>query len=135
MLCHNLKAMRKNNMKKNILILEDEIILLGLLQRRLTAEGFVVSAAQDGESGLEMMKKTLPDLVLLDIVMPQKDGIEVLKEKSKDEKIKNIPVIIISNSGQAVELEKIKSFGVRDWLIKTEFDPQEVVEKVKKVFS
>jgi len=120
---------------KTILILEDEDIMLGLLQRQLKAEGYIVHTAEDGEAGLTMMKEIKPDLILLDIIMPKKDGFEVLEEKQKDETIKDIPVIIISNSGQPVELTKAQSLGVADWLIKTEFDPQEVTAKVKKAFE
>ncbi|MDD5750254.1 MAG: response regulator [Candidatus Pacebacteria bacterium] len=117
---------------KTILILEDETIMLNLLQKQLKADGYDVRAAEDGETGLAMMKEIKPDLVLLDIIMPKKDGFEVLEEKRRDKTIKDIPVIIISNSGQPVELTRAQSFGVVDWLIKTEFDPQEVKVKVKK---
>ncbi len=117
---------------KTILILEDENIMLALLQRQLEAEGYIVRVAEDGEKGLAMMREIKPDLVLLDIIMPKKDGFGVLEEKQKDEAIKDIPVIIISNSGQPVELTRAQSLGVKDWLVKTEFDPQEVKAKVKK---
>jgi DNA-binding response OmpR family regulator len=117
---------------KKILIVEDEEVLLSLLQKKLTTEGYDVSIAENGEVGLETMRKVIPDLVLLDIVMPKKDGFQVMKEMQKDESLKNIPVVIISNSGQEVELERAKELGARDWLIKTEFDPMEVIEKVKK---
>ena len=73
-----------------------------------------------------------PDIVLLDIVMPKKGGFEVMEEMQKDPNLKRIPVIIISNSGQPVELSRAQKLGARDWLIKTEFDPQEVIDKVKK---
>jgi len=119
-------------MSKTILILEDEEILANLLQKKLTNEGYEVSVSPNGERGLEMMKEKIPDLILLDIIMPGKNGFEVLEEMRKDKKLKEIPVIVISNSGQPVELDKIKELGVRDWLIKTEFDPQEVLEKVRK---
>jgi len=55
-----------------------------------------------------------------------------MEEVQKDEKLKRIPIIIISNSGQPVELDRAKALGAKDWLLKTEFDPQEVIEKVKK---
>ncbi len=119
-------------MPKKILILEDEDIMLGLLQRQLQAAGYEVHIAEEGERGLAMMREIKPDLVLLDIIMPKKDGFEVLEEKRKDEAIKDIPVVIISNSGQPVELTRAQEMGVQDWLIKTEFDPQEVLTKVRK---
>lgn len=119
-------------MAKKILIVEDEEIMIDLLQKKLTKEGYEVSVARDGEEGLKMMKKAKLDLVLLDIVMPKKGGFEVMEEMEKDPELKKIPVIVISNSGQPVEIDRAQRLGAKDWLIKTEFDPQEVIEKVKK---
>jgi len=119
-------------MAKKILIVEDEEIMIDLLQKKLTKEGYEVSVARDGEEGLKMMKKAKPDLVLLDIVMPKKGGFEVMEEMEKDPELKKIPVIVISNSGQPVEIDRAQRLGAKDWLIKTEFNPQEVIEKVKK---
>ena len=117
-------------MAKKILLVEDEDIMLNLLQRKLTQEGYDVFVARDGEEGLKIMREIMPDIVLLDIIMPKKGGIEVMEEMQKEPKLKTLPVIIISNSGQPVELDKAKELGAKDWLIKTEFDPQEVVDKV-----
>lgn len=117
-------------MAKKILIIEDEEIVLNLLIRKLSTEGYEIEYARDGEEGLRMMKISSPDLVLLDIIMPKLGGFEVMEEMQKDERLKKIPVIIVSNSGQPVELTKAKELGAKDWLIKTEFDPQEIVEKV-----
>jgi len=117
---------------KKILIVEDEDIIIELLQKKLIQEGYEVSTARDGEEGLKALRKIKPDIVLLDIVMPKKSGYEVMEEMSKDPELKKIPIIIISNSGQPVELDKAKELGARDWLIKTEFDPNEVAEKVRK---
>ena len=105
-----------------------------LLKRKLTQEGYQVIVAENGEEGLKILKETpvKPDLILLDIVMPKMGGFEVLEEMNKDEELKKIPVIIISNSGQPVELDRAQKLGARDWLIKTEFDPNEVLEKVKR---
>jgi len=119
-------------MPKKILIVEDEEIMIDLLERKLSQEGYEVSVAKNGVEGLKKMKEFSPDLVLLDIIMPKMGGFEVMEEKQKDEELKKIPLIVISNSGQPVEIERIKRLGAKDWLIKTEFDPQEVIEKVIK---
>jgi CheY-like chemotaxis protein len=121
-------------MAKKILLVEDEDIMIDLLQRKLSKEGYEVSVARDGEEGLKKMREMdpKPDLILLDIIMPKMGGFEVMEEMAKDENLKNIPVIVISNSGQPVELDRAKKLGAKDWLIKTEFDPKEVLEKVKK---
>jgi len=117
---------------KKILIVEDEEIITDLIQKKLSDEGYEVSSAKDGVEGLEKMKEIKPDLILLDIIMPKMGGFEVMEEMNKTPELKKIPVIIISNSGQPIELEQAKKLGAKDWLIKTEFDPQEVVEKIKK---
>ena len=122
---------------KKILLVEDEEIMIDLLQRKLTKEGYEISVARDGEDGLKVMKDDLqagnpPDLVLLDIIMPKMGGFEVMEKMGKDPELKKIPVIVISNSGQPVELNRAQKLGARDWLIKTEFDPQEVVDKIVK---
>ena len=116
---------------KKILLIEDEEILINLLQKKMTQEGYEFFVARNGIEGLEKMREIKPDLILLDIIMPKMGGVEVMEEMQKDEELKKIPVIIISNSGQPVEIERIKKLGARDWLVKTEFDPQEVIEKVK----
>jgi len=121
--------------KKKILIIEDEQVLLDVLLKKLTKENYFVSFAMDGEEGMEKIKSEKPDLILLDIVMPKKNGYEVLQEMQNDETMKNIPVVVISNSGQMVEIEKILALGVKDYLVKAEFSPEDVLEKVKKYLS
>ena len=117
---------------KKILLVEDEEIMINLLQKKLKQEGYEVSVAKDGEEGLKLMKELGPDLILLDIIMPKMGGFEVMEEMNKDPKLQKIPVVVISNSGQPVELDKAQRLGARDWLVKTEFDPQEVIDKVVK---
>jgi len=119
-------------MAKTILIVEDDKFLRELITQKLIKEGYEISVARDGEEGLKTMKEIKPDLILLDIIMPKMGGLEVMEEMAKDEGIKDIPVIVISNSGQPVELDRAQKLGAKDWLIKTEFDPQEVVDKVVK---
>lgn len=126
------------NGKKRIFLIEDEEVLIDVLQKKLTTEGYDVVVARNGEEGINKLKETRdnpPDLILLDIIMPKKDGFEVLEERNKDKKLASIPVIIISNSGQPVELSRAKQMGAQDWLVKTEFDPQEVLDKVNKYLN
>ncbi len=114
--------------KTKILIIEDEEALISLLKVKLEKEGFDVECAYNGEEGYKKIKEYKPDLILLDIVMPKMNGYEVL-EKMNEDNIK-IPVIIISNSGQPVELEKTKKLGAVDHLIKTQFNPIDVIKKI-----
>lgn len=117
---------------KKILLIEDEELIITLLRRKLEKEGYQVAVARDGVEGMEKMKEDKPDLILLDIVMPRMGGFEVMEETRKEKELRTIPIIIISNSGQPVELDRAKRMGARDWLVKTEFDPKEVLTKVKK---
>lgn len=119
-------------MAKKILIIEDEEVLLELLTKKLKNLGYEVFFSTDGAKGLELVREIVPDLILLDIVLPSMGGFEILEEIRSDEALKPIPVIIVSNSGQPVEIDKARELEAQDWLIKTEFDPQEVVEKVIK---
>jgi two-component system alkaline phosphatase synthesis response regulator PhoP len=120
--------MEKNKNEIKILIIEDEKPLLELLTVKLSNEGYQVETAEDGEEGYAKIKSWTPDLILLDIIMPKMDGYDVLEKLSQDA-IK-IPVIVISNSGQMVEIEKTKKLGAVDHLIKTEFSPEDVLKKV-----
>jgi two-component system response regulator VicR len=124
LLCKKIKIMKK------ILLIEDEEIMIDLLQKKLAREGYEISVARDGEEGLKAVKELKPDLVLLDIVMPKMSGLEVMEEIAKDRELKKIPIIVVSNSGQPVELDRAQKLGAKDWLVKTEFDPQEVIDKV-----
>jgi two-component system alkaline phosphatase synthesis response regulator PhoP len=119
-------------MAKKILLVENEEIMVDLLQRKLTQEGYKVWVARGGKEGLKVMREVKPDLILLDIIIPEMGGFEVMEEMGKDKELKEIPVIVISNSGQPVELDQAQKLGAKDWLIKTEFDPKEVVDKVIK---
>lgn len=118
--------------QKYILIIEDEKTLSNLLKGKLVGAGYRVDEAVNGKEGLIKISEEKPDLVLLDILMPEVGGFEVLENLSKSGVIKTLPVIIISNSGQPVEIDKALALGVKDYLVKVEFTPQEVLEKVVK---
>jgi len=122
-----------NNKNVKILIIEDEEELADVLETKIKKQGYKVFVMNDGEEGYNKIISWKPDLILLDIVMPKMDGYEVL-EKMQEDKIE-IPVIIISNSGQPVEIEKTKKLGAVDHLIKTQFEPDEVIEKVNNYLN
>lgn len=119
----------KNNIR--VVLVEDEEVLLEVLESKLKKEGFEVFSAKDGMAGLDLIKAILPDIILLDVVMPRMDGFEVLENLKKDPELSKIPVIIISNSGQDVEIGRALALGVKDYLVKAEFDPQEVLDKIR----
>lgn len=120
---------------KKILVVEDDTVLRDILMNRLKSAGYDTHGAEDGEVAIVELKKIKPDMVLLDILMPKKNGMEVLEIMHEDEDLKDIPVIVISNSGQPVEIARAKELGARDFLIKPVFDPNEVLMKVREVLG
>ena len=120
--------------KKKILIIEDETILGELLMQRLGAEGCETVWAVDGKAGMEKMREVLPDLVLLDIVMPKLDGIGVLKKIKEDEKTKNIPVVMLTNLDDTQKVAEAMQLGARSYLVKTDWKISDVIKKVEELF-
>ncbi len=118
-----------------IILVEDEQILLKALSIQLLSAGFEVLTANNGEAGLELIKKEKPDVVLLDILMPKMTGFEVLEHLKKDGALKNIPVIVLSNQGQESEKQKGLSLGAADYYVKSDTDLSELTEKVKAVLK
>lgn len=116
---------------KTILFIEDEPSLQKLVGRFLQNEGYKVISALDGEVGLELTKKMKPDLILLDLIMPKKNGFEVLQDLKKDEETKNIPIIILTNLEGSSDVEKALSLGATTYLVKANYELKEVVEKIK----
>lgn len=121
--------------KKRIVLLEDEAIVADLLTTKLERAGYEVVTAPDGESGLKRIRELKPNLVLLDMQLPKLDGFAVLETLAREHRLPALPVIIISNSGQPIEVERAMKLGVRDYLIKVNFDPSEVLAKVEVVLT
>ncbi len=117
---------------KKILVTEDDKFLVNVLLSKLSKEGFEVIHAFDGEEALAKVREKKPDLILLDLILPVKDGFDVLKELKENETTKNIPVIILSNLGQDEDVKRGQDLGADDYLIKTNLSLKEVVEKIKE---
>jgi DNA-binding response OmpR family regulator len=124
--------MAKKNSEIKILIIEDDPFLSGMYSTKFEMENFKVCAAEDGEKGLRLAGKEMPDIILLDILIPKINGFKVLEELKKSELTKKIPVILLTNLSQKSEIEQGLSLGAVDYLIKAHFMPSEVVEKIKK---
>ena len=120
---------------KKILIIEDDPFLSEMYSAKFSQSGFQTELATDGKLGLEKIKTSQPDLVLLDIVLPKIDGFEILKEIKEDSKLKKIPVILLTNLGQKNEVEKGLALGADEYIIKAHFTPTAVVAKVKEVLG
>ncbi|OGH65695.1 MAG: hypothetical protein A3J66_01440 [Candidatus Magasanikbacteria bacterium RIFCSPHIGHO2_02_FULL_47_14] len=121
--------------KIHVLIVEDDSFLANIYKTKFEMEGFKVSVAENGELGLKEAKKKLPDLILLDILLPKMDGFTVLEHLKEDEELKSIPVILLTNLGQKDDVDKGLKLGAADYLIKAHFKPSETVDKVKKVLK
>lgn len=115
-----------------ILLIEDDLPLVRMYQLVLKKAGFDVVCALDGEEGIKCVIRDSVDLILLDMVMPKKDGFEVLRELKSDKKLAPIPVICLSVLQQEQDIERSKQLGADDYLVKTKVSPDEVVSLVRK---
>lgn len=120
---------------KSILLIEDDPFLIDIYATKLKESGFSVEVATDGEQALSKAKEKKLDLIVLDIVLPQIDGWEILKKIKSDPKLKNLKVIILSNLGQKEEVEKGINLGAIKYLIKAHYTPSQVVEEIKKILK
>jgi DNA-binding response OmpR family regulator len=118
-------------MAKKILIVEDEKILAEMYKDRFTQAGFEVTLAFESKEALKLAKKEKPDLVLLDILLPRENGIFFLEQLRKDSEIASIPVVAFSNYDDLETKTRALRLGVKDYLLKTNFTPKEIVEKIK----
>jgi two-component system alkaline phosphatase synthesis response regulator PhoP len=119
------------NMPK-ILVVEDEKMLAEMYKDKFEKEGFEIVLAGDGKIGMEVLKKEKPALVLLDILLPNENGIEFLKKQRKDPEVSFIPVIVFSNFDDPETKEETLSLGVKEYLIKSNYSPNEIVGRIRK---
>jgi len=118
--------------KIKILLAEDDSFIQKAYKDGFERKNFDVLVAGDGEVAINLMKSNKPDIVLLDLIMPKKNGFDVLKEMKSDEDLKNIPVIVLSNLGQDSDVDKCKTMGAVDYLIKSDYSIPEILEKIKE---
>jgi len=117
---------------KKILIIEDDQFLAKMLGRMLESHQYEVTLAGSGKEGLLKISNVKPNLILLDIMLPDIDGFDVLETIKADASTKKIPVIIMSNLGQTEDIQQGKSLGAKEHLIKSDLSLDEVVEKIRK---
>ena len=118
-----------------ILLVEDDPILQDIYITKLKEKGFEVSLASDGEKVMPQLQKTKPDLMLLDIVLPLRDGWEVLSEVRKDPAWNNMKIVVLSNIGEPTDVEKGFALGANLYLIKAHFTPSQVVGEINKLLT
>lgn len=115
-----------------ILIIEDEDMLSNVIKEEFSDAGYVIEVAKDGEEALGLAKNFLPQLILLDLVLPKKGGLDVLSEIKSDPELKKVPVIILSNMAEDESIKKALAMGAEDYFIKAQNSISEILEKVRK---
>lgn len=122
-------------MNKKILIVEDDEFLLGLEAKKLTMLGYVVSSAQSAEDAEMMLEKEIPDLILLDLLLPKTYGLDFLVKLKQNVKLNHVPVIVFSNVADQEEMKKALTLGASDYMIKSNFTLEEMESHIKLVLN
>lgn len=123
--------------KKSVIIMEDDVAMAEIVSHKLASSGFAVRHAEDGKQGIGMIAESAPDLVLLDLMMPEVSGFQVLEEirKSPDKKIANLPVIVLSNLWSNSDILRVKNLRADDYLVKAYFTPEEILGKINALLE
>lgn len=118
--------------QKTILLVEDDDFVGRAYRDGLGRAGFFVETAMDGNEAVKKAKSIHPDLIVLDLVMPLKNGFEVLEELRKDQACSAIPIVVVSNLGQETDIEKAMQLGATDYLVKNQFSMKQMIERIQK---
>ena len=119
-----------------VILVEDDACSEGMYQTKVTNRDWQVEVVEDGEAAWQRLQKDpLPDHVLLDIVLPKKDGFEILEGLRKDERTKGLPIILLTNLGQKPDVERGVKLVADDYIIKAHYTPTEVVEKITNLLD
>lgn len=121
--------------KKYIIIADDNEFFWKILQGELTQRGYDVVPVANGQEVIDKSRESKPDLVLLDIIMPVKDGFETIAEIKKDPHLKDIKIVIFSNLGQKEDIEKAKEMGASGYIVKKDFSIKDLIDKVENFLS
>lgn len=127
--------MEENSSEKRVLIIEDDRFLGDLLAGHLKKSGLLVDLCPDAKMGLGKIHARTPSLLVLDLLLPDMNGFELLEKLREEKIVPALPVMILSNLGQKAEIERAMSLGAKDFLIKAHFDLDSITEKVKKMLS
>ena len=118
----------------SVLIVDDDPVVRRMLQLSFESEGFDVLTAGDGIEGLEALRSDPPDVVILDIMMPKLDGMKVMRELKSDDRLRSIPVILLSAKATSLDVELGMKAGAADYVTKP-FDPIELVDRTRSVLA
>ncbi|MBL7156301.1 MAG: response regulator [Candidatus Pacebacteria bacterium] len=120
---------------KSILLVEDDPLIVEIYTRKLKQAGFKVQSVSDGEKTISVLKQGKFDLLVLDIVLPNLTGFEILQRIRRNEKLKNTKILVLSNLGQKTDIEKAEKFQVARYLIKAHYTPSEVIKEIEKLLK
>ena len=128
-------AQKSDDRRKYILIVEDDEFISDVYQRKLLLEGFEVALAKDGEEALRTIRERRPDLVLLDIMIPLKDGFQVLSDLRADAGLSDIRVVVMSNLSQGKDIAHAKELGALDYIVKSNIALSDMVQRIRKALA
>ena len=120
---------------KTVLLVEDDPFVIDIYVAKFKKAGFEIDVAETGEEALRKLKEKKPDLLVLDIVLPNIDGWELLKKIRSDLGLGDLKVVVLSNISKKSEIEKSTEFGVLKYFIKAHFTPSEVVKEIEKILT
>ena len=118
-----------------ILIVEDDAFIYEIIARELAKAGYEIKGAYDGEQALVLASAEKPDLILLDLLIPKKNGFEVLEALKANPELAKVPVIVLSNLGQQKDIDRAMNIGAATFLVKVNFTPQDVLAKIESVLK
>ncbi len=122
-------------MAEKILIIEDDFFIRELYERQFVKEGYEIVTAEDGPDGLLKASQVKPDLILLDIMLPKLNGLDLLKTLKGQEETQNIPVILLTNLGQESVIKEGFENGAESYLIKSAYTPSQIIQEVKNFLA
>lgn len=115
----------------SLLVVEDDKFYANIYRTKFAKEGYAIRLASDGEEALRMAREQKPDLILLDLIMPKKDGFETLRELKADASLKDVRVVVFSNLSQDEDVKRVMDAGAFDYIVKANISLQEMVTRVK----
>jgi len=118
---------------KKIVFIEDESRLQEVFKTFFEERGYKLFSAYDGENGLKLAESEMPDLIILDLILPKKNGFDVLKELKENPRLKDIPVIVLTNLEGGQDIERAFSLGAKAYLIKSNYNLDELIEKIEEL--
>ncbi len=117
--------------KAKVAIIEDDVAIVQMYRMKFESEGYQVETAGNGKDGLAITQAFKPTIILLDLMMPEMDGMEMLKRLRKQAWGKKIKVIVLTNMGESEVSDEVKQFGISDFIVKADMTPKQVADRIK----